>query len=382
MGYQYYEVITEQISKRPEKPCGDVTLTERDKNASVHILCDGVGSGIKANIAATMSVARLKELLQSGFTLRQAFANVVHTMEDARKKDLPCAFFTIARVLSDGVAVILNYDMPEALFVSKRYSTHLKSSTQTFNDGIVRETSCTLNKGEGILLFSDGITQAGMGKGLPYGWGIDAVNKFVSEQLRNGADLKSLPKLLLSEAKRKWKNQCEDDLTVSLIYCRKGRVVNIFTGPPVNPDDDERIVKQFLSNDGLKIVCGASTAKIVARVMKKELDFDPAFKSTIAPPNYEIEGLDLVTEGAVTLNQLYNVWGEGLEKLEKNSPVTDLHALLNVADKINLIIGKSQNPAGDDISFKQSGILKREKIIPLLVQKFREDGKIVSIEEV
>jgi hypothetical protein len=382
VGYQYYEVITEQQSKRPEKPCGDVVATQRDKSATVHVLCDGVGSGIKANVAATMSVARLQELISSGFTLRQAFVSVVKTMEEARKKDLPCAFFSLTRVLADGVSVTLSYEMPEVLFVSKRYSTQLQSITQTFYEGMISETSCSLNKGEGILLMSDGITQAGMGRGLPNGWGIEGVNKFINELLRNGAELKALPKLLLSEAKKKWKHQCEDDLTVSLIYCRKGRIVNIFTGPPVNPDDDDAVVKKFLSNEGLKIVCGASTAKIVARAMNKELDFDPGFKSNIAPPNYEIEGLDLVTEGAVTLNQLYNIWGEGMEKLEKNSPVTELFALLNVADKINLFFGKSENPAGDDISFKQSGILKRKKIVPLLVEKFREDGKIVVVEEI
>lgn len=381
MGYLYYEVITEQTSKRLDKPCGDVVDTERDKSATIHILCDGVGSGIKANIAASMCVARLKELLRNGFTLRHAFTNVARTMEEARKKDLPCAFFTVARVLSDGVAVILNYEMPEALFVAKRYSTHLKSVTQNFYDGVIGETSCTLDKGEGIILMSDGITQAGLGKGFQNGWGIENVNKFVNDELRRGVDIKELPVRLINQAKKIWKQRCEDDLTVSLIHGRRGRIINLLTGPPIDPDRDEEIVNSFLSNEGLKIVCGASTAKIVARVLNKELEIDPSFNSAIAPPNYEIEGIDLVTEGAVTLNQLYNIWGESMENLEKNSPVTELYALLNVADKVNLFLGGSKNPAGDDISFKQSGILKREKIVPLLINKFIDDGKIVSQEK-
>lgn len=378
MGYLYYEVITEQTSKRPEKPCGDVVDTERNNSATIHILCDGVGSGIKANIAASMCVSRIKELIRSGFSLRHAFTNVAQTMEEARKKDLPCAFFTVARVLSDGVAVILNYEMPEALFVAKRYSTHLKSIAQNFYDGVIGETSCTLDQGEGIILMSDGITQAGLGKGFQNGWGIENVNKFVNDELRKGIEIKELPQKIIDQAKRIWKYKSEDDLTVSLIHGRKGRIINLFTGPPIKQENDEEIVNSFLSHQGLKIVCGASTAKIVARVINKELEIDPSFNSAIAPPNYELEGIDLVTEGAVTLNQLYNIWGESMEKLEKNSPVTELFALLNVADKINLFLGESKNPAGDDISFKQSGILKREKIIPLLIQKFKDDGKIVS----
>ncbi|MDR3626362.1 MAG: hypothetical protein P4L45_06000, partial [Ignavibacteriaceae bacterium] len=170
-------------------------------------------------------------------------------------------------------------------------------------------------------------------------------------------------------------------LTVSLIHSRKGIIINIFTGPPSNSETDDDVVNQFLSNDGLKIVCGASTAKIVARYLGKELEIDQSFNSMISPPNYEINGIDLVTEGAVTLNQLYNIWGEDLERLEKDNPVSILYALLSVADRVNFFLGTSKNPAGDDISFKQNGILKRDKIVPLLIEKFRQSNKIVTVEE-
>jgi len=381
MGYIHLEVITEQISKKAEQPSGDVIDTERDNNSIIHILCDGAGSGVKANITATMNVARMKELIKCGFTVRQAFASLVKSMEETRKKDMPCAFFTVARVLNDGVASVLTYEMPDALFVAQRYAAPLKSSVQAYFEGLVGEADCSLNLGEGILVVSDGITQAGLGKGITNGWGIEGLNKFVNDSLRNGAKITELPKLILSEAKKMWKHKCEDDCSVSLIYCRKGRVINIFTGPPADPDNDLMIVNKFLSNDGLKIVCGATTAKITARIMKKQLQINPNFTSMIAPPNYEIEGIDLVTEGAVTLNQLYNIWGEDLAKLEKGSPVTALSAWLNVADRINIFVGKSENPAGDDISFKQSGILARKKIISLLIDKFRNEGKFVCIEE-
>jgi hypothetical protein len=368
MGYIHVEVITEQISKKPEKPSGDVLDSMRDRTSTIHLLCDGMGSGTQANIAATMCVSRIKELIRGGTTLRQAFANIVHSMENARKKDYVCAFLSVVRVLNDGVTTILTYEMPGVLFVSPRYSTPLKAS-------------CSLNVGEGILLVSDGITQAGMGKGLPYGWGIEGLNKFVNDSLRNGASIKELPKLIIREAKKIWQQKCEDDCSVSLVYCRKGREINILTGPPSDPDMDEMVVNKFLSNDGLKIVCGASTAKIVARVLGKELEINPNFMSMIAPPDYEIEGIDIVTEGAVTLNQLYNVWDADYNKMEKDSPVTDMYAMINVADRVNLYIGKSKNPAGDDISFTQTGILSREKILPLLVEKFRSEGKLVWVEE-
>lgn len=380
MGYLHFEVITEQIPKRLGKPSGDVTSTERDKTSTYHTLCDGVGSGAKANITATMCVARLGELIRTGLSIRQAFANIVHSMEDARKKDMPLAFFTVARILPDGVATILTYEMPEVIFISKRYATRLKILTQTFNDAVIGETNCILEKGEGILLFSDGISQAGLGKGLVNGWGIDGINKFVNDSLRAGCDVKKLPKLIIDEAKKLWKNEPGDDLSVSLILCRKGKIINLLTGPPVDPKNDESVVKKFLSNEGLKIVCGASTAKIVARELGKEFQINPNFKSEISPPDYEIEGIDLVTEGAVTLNQLFNIWDEDTSKLEKDSPVTILYSLLSVADRVNLYLGNSKNPASEDISFVQQGILKRDKIIKLLVEKLIAEQKLVHIE--
>ena len=381
MGYVHVEIITEQISKKSDKPNGDVFATVRDKSSTIHILCDGVGSGIKANIAATMTVARFNELIRGGFSLRQAIECIVKTMEEARLKDLPCAFLTVVRVLTNGVTSIISYEMPDSLFVANRYSSILKSFCQTYDQGIIAESDCSLNIGEGIIVLSDGITNAGMGKGLPLGWTIEGVNKFVNERLASGKNIKDLPKLIIREAKKIWKNKIEDDCSVSFIYCRKGRVINLFSGPPSDDEMDTIVVNKFLSNEGLKIVCGASTAKIVARVIGKELVINPNFKSMIAPPNYEIEGIDLVTEGAVTLNQLYNVWDEDFEKMEKDSPVTDLYALINVADRVNIYAGKSKNPANDDISFKQSGILSRRKILPLLAEKLRQEGKLVWMEE-
>lgn len=131
----------------------------------------------------------------------------------------------------------------------------------------------------------------------------------------------------------------------------------------------------------MKIVCGATTAKIVARHLGQELSVYENYQSTIAPPSYEIDGIDLVTEGVITLNQVYNVWDEDSSKLEKFSPVTDLFSLLYVADRVNIFHGQSDNPADGDISFIQTRVLSRKIIIPLLAEKLRDEGKLVVIEQ-
>ena len=109
---------------------------------------------------------------------------------------------------------------------------------------------------------------------------------------------------------------------------------------------------------------------------------DDRFSSLLAPPNYRLEGIELVTEGAVTLNHAYNIWDENSDKYEKNSPVTDLVSLLSVADRVNIFVGGARNAAEDDISFAQNGIISRKLIIPLLADKLRKDGKLVVLEEI
>ena len=97
------------------------------------------------------------------------------------------------------------------------------------------------------------------------------------------------------------------------------------------------------------------------------MEQDP--QSLTAPPRFELEGIDLVTEGAVTLNQVYNVIDEPLEKLTEDSGVTELCTFLQLADRVNIFLGGAHNRAHGDISFRQQGILTRDRIVPLIADK-------------
>jgi len=235
--------------------------------------------------------------------------------------------------------------------------------------------------GEGLLLMSAGITQAGLGSGLPSGWQTEGVARFVNDRLAEGIKLDVLPDLIRREAQRLWRRG-GDDCTVLLASCQPGQVVNILTGPPTNRANDARAVEQFLLADGLKIVCGGTTAEVVARQLRVPLRVEQNPTSMIAPPRYEIPGVDLVTEGAVTLNQVYNIFDEDVHKLTEDSGVTELCALLHVADRVNLFVGAARNGASGDISFRQRGILTRERIVPLLADKLESAGKLVVLQPV
>ncbi|MHB0999554.1 MAG: SpoIIE family protein phosphatase [Armatimonadota bacterium] len=379
-GYIHVEIETAQTSKKAGAPCGDVVAYERTETSTTLVCSDGIGSGIKANIAAEMCVSRLLQLLRQGNSLRKAFTSMAATMDKAKGTDMPYAVFTVVRILNDGVATVLSYEMPPPIFVTSRYANVLPQRTVTMDTSLIGEANCHVEPGEGILVVSDGITQAGLGAGLANGWGPEGVSQFISDRLRERINLSSIPKFVVQEARQVWGNVQGDDCTAALASCRWGKTVHILTGPPSNPIKDRPTVKQFLMLDGVKVVCGGTTSKIVADYLGTEVRVESNPRSTLAPAKYEVDGVDLVTEGAVTLNQMYNVFDEDPDNFDEESGVTELQELLRTADRVHFMIGRAENPANKDISFRQRGILTRQAIIPLICKKLQEAGKLVVIE--
>lgn len=384
MGTIYIEIDSNQSPKKGSV-CGDVIAYDRTPTATTIVIGDGVGSGIKANVAATMAVSRLLELMRAGFSVRDACALLVETNEKAkaaRETGEPYVAFTIIRILNDGEATILGYEMPAPLLLGTRHSSILPQRMIPMGKQMVGESTCYVEPGDAIMVFSDGVTTAGLGLSQRQGWGIEGANKFVNRILAEGTSLKEIPKQVVQQSRILWERVGGDDCTATLATCRLGETVNIFTGPPLSPKDDRKVVERFLGLPGKKIVCGASTAKIVATVLGKELTMkqpDPHKAPSIVPPGYEIEGIDLVTEGAVTLNQVYNILDEDPSRYEEDE-VADICNLLKKADRVNVLMGKAANPGHKHISFSQRGILPRAKIIPLLREKLKEQGKLVVID--
>ena len=409
--YTHVDVHSVQSSKKPGMPCGDMLATLRTNTGTTIICADGIGSGIRAHIAAQMCVARLTESLQQELSLRTVFQSVATTMQASRDPQKPFAAFSIARIRSDGYATVFSYDAPPPIMVSRQGAMVLANRPFSLPGGLALESNCQLNMGEGILLMSDGITQAGLGYGANTEWTSEGVVRFISNKISSRLKLSLAPAMLHKEAIARWRGEVQessrsfspyspdarhqatarqtakvranftggDDCSIVLGLCRTGQTVNILTGPPLNRDDDTATIKRFLQLPGLKIVCGGTTAKLVAKYLNVPLEMEEEPMSAIAPPRYGIKGINLVTEGAVTLNQVYNILDEDIANLHEDSGVTELRLLLGVADKLNIIVGIADNTANTDISFRQRGVLSRKVLMPLLAEKLRQDGKLVNV---
>jgi hypothetical protein len=242
-------------------------------------------------------------------------------MTHAKESDLPYAAFSVARILSDGEATILTYEAPGPVYVSRNLAMALPQRTLTMDRALVGESNCYIEPGEGLLLVSDGISQAGLGTTLRDGWGLEGLCRFASDQLAEGLDLRLLPEAVRTQAERISVDTTGltqgDDCTVMLAACRLGNTVNILTGPPDAKDRDAAVVREFMQREGSKVVCGGTTAQIVARHTGQRLEMRQEFVSTIAPPECFIQGINLTTEGAVTLNQVYNILDEAVRPADR-----------------------------------------------------------------
>jgi serine/threonine protein phosphatase PrpC len=380
--YLHVEVTTQQTPKRAGQVCGDQVGTHRSRYATTVILCDGIGSGLKANLAARMLVSRLTELLDRGVSLRRAFARCVETTEQHKTRGTTYAAFSVASILPDGAATVLSYEAPGAIHLaSNGVAAPVDTRSETVGRAMVQEGMVKLGSGDGLLLVSDGVTQAGLGGSRPRGWGVGDVATFVQRQRRTGLSADELPAAVHRQAMEYW-GHAGDDITACLLRLRPGRTLNLLTGPPTDKRQDRVVVQRFLERSGEKVVCGGTTASVVAGASGREVRVDRDSRDTLAPPASRIEGVDLVTEGAVTLNQVANLLDVEPEELPREGPVAELVRKLLAADRVRVLVGLARNPAAGDVSLKQLGVLQRETIVNRIAETIRTKGKLVTIETV
>ena len=380
MGYLHVEVDVAASPKHAGSVSGDIVRVVRSQGWTTVVVCDGMGSGIRANVASSLHASRLLELEKSGVSLREAFARVVGTIHRGRGRNRMYAAMTVVRVMHSGDTTVLTYDMAPPILASRMHASLLTQRVFHAGDAELGETTCRLVAGDGLLLVSDGITAAGVGTAFTYGWGIERAARHVDGLLSRQLPLPQLPDELRAKAAEHWGPSLGDDVTVALVRCRPGNQLSILTGPPADPERDTEWVTRFLAAPGDKVVCGSTTADILARQLGESPKIDPHDSSLIAPPRYQLFGVDLATEGAVTLMQAYNILEEDRSRYEEDSGVTELCDRLRAADRIHFFVGTAVNPAHRSIAFQQKGILPRPRTVALLADALRRAGKLVLVD--
>jgi hypothetical protein len=381
----FLDVYSSSLNKKGEELCGDkVKYLRTDKKLTI-ILSDGLGSGVKANILATLTTEILLTMLDADVPLEEVIKTVIATLPICKVRKIAYSTFTIIQVNAEtNHFTVINFDNPACFYFREGKIAHLETRTENILDRKISIVEGDLQRGDFLGAISDGVLYAGMGVTLNFGWGWDDIAQYMEQLLtRKTQTARSLIQEVIQKTHSLYQGEVGDDATVVGIYSRKRKPLMIFTGPPLDREKDVIYIERFLDFQGRKIVCGGTTGNIVANYLNETIETDLSTLRKDVPPIGMLSYVDLLTEGILTISktaEYLKSCGCDLSHLrfDHNGAYLLSKEILQ-ADSIFFLVGQSIN------EFYQNPLLPknisiRRSLIEDLVQFLRSKQKEVVIE--
>ena len=380
----FIEVGFWQSSKGGQHAIGDVFLSNRlpERDRLVCVLCDGLGSGIKANVLATMTATMALKFVSADIEVRKAAEIIMETLPVCSQRKIGYSTFTIVDIEPEGRVRIIEYDNPPCVLIRGGKKTEVskkKISIETKQIGTrdLWYSSFTAQENDRVIMLTDGVTQSGMGsREMPLGWtdGKAADFIFVTCMTEPGISARKLSRAVVQRALRNDRDTARDDMSCAVINFREPRRTLVLTGPPFDAQRDREMAAQIGDFKGTKIVCGGTTANIIARELKRKIAIDLSEPDPHIPPPSRMEGVDLITEGTLTLSRVMEILEQGTppESLKQNPAVRMVRLLLD-SDIIEFVVGTKINQAHQDPNLPVELDIRRnliKRIVRLLNEKY------------
>ncbi len=392
----FIEVGCYQNNKHKNIVCGDSVLLRKctGENRNIAVLSDGLGSGVKANVLSTMTASMAMNFRVRHEPIVRTVQSIMNTLPVDSVRNISYSTFTIVDVDSNGEAKIVEYDNPPLILVRNGKVEEIKGSDTIIHRGDnnanleerrLKLSDITLQKEDRIIFFSDGVTQSGIGNmDMPFGWG-ESVYEFIEDILKEQPNIsaRELSMKIVKQAELNDILRPKDDTSCVVMYVRQPRKLLICTGPPFSETKDKYLAEIVSSYEGKKIVCGGTTSQILSRELKKEITVNIDDIVAGLPPKSEMEGIDLMTEGIITLGALVEILRQGPPTdLSGQGPAWDMLRMILDADIIDLLVGTKINVAHQDPSLPVELEIRRnvvKNIASLLENKFMKDVKMQFI---
>lgn len=341
------------INHAGENLCGDHVEKVETADSLVLVLADGLGSGVKASILSTLTSKIISTMIAAGLKLEDCVETIAATLPVCSVRGVAYSTFTIIRIVENKRVEIIQYDNPKVILL--RRSENIEYPVEQLEIGGKRITKAEIEPEEGdvFIAMSDGVEHAGVGIRYNFGWKRSDIIEFMKTFIPVGFTAKTLTKILLDECDRLYDGKPGDDATVCTVKMRSRMPVNLMFGPPAKREDNEKMMSAFFAEEGKHIVCGGTTSTIAANYLKKPLIPKLEYLDPEIPPTAEIEGVDLVTEGVITVSRVLEYAKDYLknnDKYEKWSCGRDgasliARMLFEDATDVNFFVGRAVNPA-------------------------------------
>ena len=337
-----------------ERLCGDhVDVVEESDSSTVIVLADGLGSGVKASILATLTSKIISTMMAAGLSIERCVYTIASTLPVCSVRGVAYSTFTIIHLLNNDVAEIIQYDNPHVILL-RNFENYDYPKTEMNIDGKrIFKSVIKLCENDVFIAMSDGCVHAGMGGRYNFGWKREDIIEYMQVLAAGGYTAKNMSTMLVDECEKLYGHEPGDDTTACVVKIRRREPMNILFGPPSNRDDCDRMMSLFFSKEGKHIICGGTTSSIAAKYLGKPLKPSLNFEMDDIPPTAELEGVDLVTEGVITVNRVLEYAKDYLGEnqhyehwnYKRDGASLICRLLFEEATDINFYVGRAINPA-------------------------------------
>lgn len=375
------------LLKHGEQLCGDhIDVVEQGDNSQVIVLADGLGSGVKASILSTLTSKIISTMIAAGIRLEECVETIAATLPVCKVREVAYSTFTIIRLVNNEEAEIIQYDNPMLILLRDGKNFEIPTNTLNIGNKTIYHSKIKLRENDIFIAMSDGAIHAGVGLTLNFGWQRDDVISYMETFYDVGFTAKTLTTILLDECNRLYGGEPGDDTTVCTIRIRKREPMNLLIGPPADRNDCQKMMSLFFSKEGKHIVCGGSTSTIAAEYLHKQIKPTLNFFDPDIPPTAEIEGVDLVTEGVITINKVLKYAQDYLEDNEsytqwsykKDGASQIARLLFEEATDINFYVGRAINPAHQNPNLPINFNIKMQ-LVGELADCLKKMGKRIKV---
>ena len=376
------------LNKKGEQLCGDrVEIIARNDNSLTLVLADGLGSGVKANILSTLTSKILSTMIENGMPIEECVDTIVKTLPVCSVRKVAYSTFTIIHVEENTTATLIQFDNPNVILLRGGKHWDYPTTSRVIEGKTILESKFPLQLNDMMIAMSDGAIWAGVGQSMNFGWQRDNVLEFAERMYEDTLSAKMMAALIVDECNRLYAGEPGDDTTVAAVRVRERKPVNLMIGPPADPADVGKMMALFFAKEGKKIVCGGTTSKLAANYLHEDvvtsLDYgtDPDI-----PPTATIKGVDLVTEGVITLSRvveyanvflnnsdLANLWS-----LQTDGASRIAQYLFEYATDISFFVGRAINPAHQNPDLPITFGIKIQ-LVKQLSEALEKMGKRVSV---
>ena len=376
------------LNKHQEELCGDKVEILKTEESDILILADGMGSGVKANILATLTSRILGTMLREGAQIESCVETIARTLPVCSVRKVAYATFSILQIYHDGRAYLAEFDNPSCIFIRNGRIVDYPYEVREIGGKKIHEYNFTVQKNDCFILMSDGVVYAGAGSILDLnGWTWEAVADYALKCTKQSMSASRLAVMLSQACEELYEEKPGDDTTVAVARVIERKIVNIFTGPPKSKEDDGRLMHDFMHAEGKKVVAGGTSANIAARILGKEIVTRIDSRNPDVPPTAEIEGIDLVTEGVLILGGCLKLLkkyvndefdAEFFDELDADNGASRLAKLLiEECTELNLFVGTAVNAAHQETELNFD-LSMRQNLVDQLIRTAEAMGKTVK----